>query len=72
MEDDEYTGPPPSDVVCQRAQALRDLAASVDETANAQARKLLIEAMERVVGNLFNTNAKAAVRAVDFRGNPVE
>lgn len=36
------------DTVCQRADALRDLAAQVDATRDKKAREILLKAMERI------------------------
>jgi len=69
--EDEYVEPRPTDVVCQRTQALRDLAASVDETADKQAKALLIKAMERLVGCMIATDAKSGV-TLAYNGKPAE
>ena len=53
MEDDfDCTDVWRPDVLCQRTEALRYLAAQVDTTEDKKARELLIRAMERVVERL--------------------
>jgi len=53
MEDDVFDGDVwRPDVVVQRADALRDLAAQVDATKDNKAKALLIRAMERIVDRL--------------------
>ena len=54
MDDDDYDDfdEYKPDVMCQRADALRDLATQVDATKDKQARALLITAMERIIATM--------------------
>lgn len=49
MEDDDiFDDVWRPDVVCQRADALRDLAAQVDATRDKDAKRILLKAMDRI------------------------
>ena len=55
MEDDDYDADVwRPDTVCQRADALRDLAAQVDATKDKKARDILLKAMERIADFLVD------------------
>lgn len=55
MEDEEHDDDVwRPDALCQRADALRDLAAQVDDTKNSKAKALLLRAMERIVDRLYD------------------
>ncbi|BAF89592.1 unknown protein [Azorhizobium caulinodans ORS 571] len=49
MEPEAYHHP---DIICQRATALAELAATVDNTKNRQAREHLLDFMERICRTL--------------------
>jgi len=67
MEDDVFDGDVwRPDVVVQRADALRDLAAQVDATKDSKAKALLIRAMERIVDRL--SDPRDNVREVGNEG----
>jgi len=56
MEDDDdvYDDVWRPDTVCQRADALRDLAAQVDATRDKDAKRILLKAMDRIADFLVD------------------
>lgn len=64
-DDDFHDDWTPPDVVCQRADALRDLAVQVDNTKDKQARLILLRAMERITD--FLVEPKDNVRKLHDR-----
>lgn len=48
MDEDDFDDVWRPDVVCQRADALRDLAAQVDATRDKDAKRILLKAMDRI------------------------
>ena len=59
--DDDYYQPPAPDVMCQRVNALCDLAEAVDVIKNREVRRRLLDAMDVVLASISQAKREGGV-----------